>query len=157
MPLNSVSAATCQRKPRAGHTVTITTQEEGHYRSFIIRNACVCKRSAKNEQKVQTLWTDDSSSRCHAKRHSSKDHVCWVFIIIRLDVAVLFTDFFFFMYCYGNGLIPSTIYRTIMAGPNSSVTFLSPILRPHDVRRLHSSLNSSCCVRFGIIIVKSER
>ena len=49
------------------NSVAITTQEEGHYRPFIIRKACVYKRSVKNELKVQTIWTDDSSSRCHAK------------------------------------------------------------------------------------------
>ena len=31
------------------NSVTITTQEEGHYRPFIIRKACVYKRSVKNE------------------------------------------------------------------------------------------------------------
>ena len=63
------------------NSVTITTQEEAEDiidHSLSARHAftLVYKRSVKNEQKVQTLWTDDSSSRCHAKRHSSKDHVC---------------------------------------------------------------------------------
>ena len=36
-------------------SVTITTQEEGHYQPFIICKACVYKKSVKNELKVQTL------------------------------------------------------------------------------------------------------
>ena len=75
-------------------SVTITTQEEGHYQPFIICKACAYKKSVKNELKVQTIWADDSSPGCSAKWHSSKDNVCWVFIIIRVEVAVLFTAFF---------------------------------------------------------------
>ena len=37
-------------------SVTITTQEEGHYQPFIICKACVYKKSVKNELKVQTIW-----------------------------------------------------------------------------------------------------
>ena len=40
-------------------SVTITTQEEGHYQPFIICKACVYKKSVKNELKVQTFWADD--------------------------------------------------------------------------------------------------
>ena len=75
-------------------SVTIKTQEEGHYQLFIIRKACVYKTSVENELKVQTIWADDSSPGYCAKWHSSKDDVCWVFIIIRVEVAVLFTAFF---------------------------------------------------------------
>ena len=76
-------------------SVTITTQEEGHQPfPFIICKACVYKKSVKNELKVHTIWADDSSPGCSAKWHSSKDDVCWVFIIIRVEVAVLFTAFF---------------------------------------------------------------
>ena len=75
-------------------SVTITTQEEGHYQPFIICKACVYKKSVKNELKVLTIWADDSSPGCCAKWHSSKDDVCWVSIIIRVEVAVLFTAFF---------------------------------------------------------------
>ena len=77
-------------------SLTITTQEEGHYQPFIICTACVMRRheSVKNEPKVQTIWADDSSPGCCAKWHSSKDDVCWVFIIIRVEVAVLFTALF---------------------------------------------------------------
>ena len=75
-------------------SVTITTQEEGHYQPFIICKTCVYKKSVKNELKVQTIWADDGSPGCCAKWHSSKDDVCWVFIIIRLEVAVLFTALF---------------------------------------------------------------
>ena len=75
-------------------SVTITTQEEGHYQPFIICKACVYNKSVKNELKVQTIWADDSSPGCCAKWHSSKDEVYWVFIIIRVEVAVLFTAFF---------------------------------------------------------------
>ena len=75
-------------------SVTITTQEEGHYQPFIICKAYVYKKSVKNELKVQTIWADDSSPGYFAKWHSFKDDVCWVFIIIRVEVAVLFTAFF---------------------------------------------------------------
>ena len=37
-------------------SVTITTQEEGHYQPFIICTACVYNKSVKNEPKVQTIW-----------------------------------------------------------------------------------------------------
>ena len=73
-------------------SVTITTQEEGHYQPFIICKAYVYKKSVKNELKVQTIWADDSSPGYCAKWHSPKDDVCWVFIIIRVEVAVLFTS-----------------------------------------------------------------
>ena len=48
----------------------------------------------KNELKVQTIWADDSSPGCSVKWHSPKDDVCWVFIIIRVEVNVLLTAFF---------------------------------------------------------------
>ena len=35
-------------------SVTVTTQEEGHYQPFIICKACVYKKSVKNELKVIT-------------------------------------------------------------------------------------------------------
>ena len=84
-------------------SVTITTQEEGHYQPFIICKACVYKKSVKNELKVQMIWAADSSPGCCAKWHSSKDDVCWVFIIIIrvVEVAVLFTAFFS---CLAKGL-----------------------------------------------------
>ena len=42
-----------------------------------VHKACVYKSSVENELKVHMIWTDDSSSGCCAKWHSSKDHVCW--------------------------------------------------------------------------------
>ena len=65
-------------------SVTLTTQEEGHYQPFIICKAYVYKKSVKNELKVQTIWADDSSPGYCAKWLSSKDDVCWVFVIIRV-------------------------------------------------------------------------
>ena len=75
-------------------SITITTREEGHYQPFIICMACVYKESVKNEQKVQMIWADDGSPGCCAKWHSSKDDICWGFIIMRVEVAVLFTALF---------------------------------------------------------------
>ena len=79
---------------RLRFSVTITTQEEGHYQPFIICKACAYKKSVKNELKVQTIWANDSSPLCCAKWHSSKDDVCRVFTIIRVEVAALFTTIF---------------------------------------------------------------
>ena len=49
-------------------SLTITTQEEGHYQPFIICTAYVYKKSVKNELKVQTIWADGGSPGCCAKR-----------------------------------------------------------------------------------------